>query len=83
MAIPDSVLAILICPETRRPLRRATAEELASIQRGLPTGEAPWEGALVCEGPGEPRAYPVRDGFPILLKEEARAWPPGGPAMGT
>jgi hypothetical protein len=49
---PD-LLAILVCPVTRTPLRYdAAASELVSDEAGL--------------------AYPVRDGVPVLLVEEAR-----------
>ncbi len=47
------LLAILICPATRTPLRwDAEVQELVSDAAGL--------------------AYPVRDGVPVLLVEEAR-----------
>ena len=49
---PD-LLAVLVCPVTRGPLRYdATAEELVSEAAGL--------------------AFPVRDGVPVMLIEEAR-----------
>lgn len=49
---PD-LLAILVCPATRGPLRYdADAEELISEAAGL--------------------AYPVREGVPVMLVEEAR-----------
>jgi uncharacterized protein YbaR (Trm112 family) len=52
-SLDPELLAILVCPETRGPLRYdAEAEELISEQAGL--------------------AYPVRDGVPIMLVEEAR-----------
>lgn len=51
---PDpALLAILVCPVTRQPLRYdAERKELVSEVAGL--------------------AYPVRDGVPVLLAEEAR-----------
>ncbi len=51
---PDpKLLAILVCPLTRVPLRYdAAAQELVADRAGL--------------------AYPIRDGVPILLAEEAR-----------
>ena len=49
---PD-LLAILVCPVTRTPLRHdEAAGELVSDAAGL--------------------AYPIRDGVPVLLVEEAR-----------
>ena len=49
----EELLAKLVCPVTRTPLRwDADAQELLSDAAGL--------------------AYPVRDGVPVLLVEEAR-----------
>jgi uncharacterized protein YbaR (Trm112 family) len=61
MLSPD-LIAILRCPETRQPLHLASAAEMAR----LPVG---FEGALVRED--GLRAYPIREGFPILLITEA------------
>ncbi len=52
-SLDPELLAILVCPLTRGPLRYdADAEELIS------------DGAQL--------AYPVRDGVPVMLVEEAR-----------
>lgn len=48
------LLAKLVCPLTRQPLRYDRAA-----------------GELVCDAAG--LAYPVRDGTPVLLVEQARA----------
>ena len=57
MALDPKLLAILVCPMTRTPLRYdEAAQELVSDKAGL--------------------AYPVRDGVPILLVEEAREFTP-------
>lgn len=45
------LLALLVCPLTRTPLRQE-GEELISDEAGL--------------------AYPIREGVPVLLVEEAR-----------
>jgi uncharacterized protein YbaR (Trm112 family) len=51
------LLAILVCPMTRAPLRHDEAtNELVADRAGL--------------------AYPIRDGVPILLIEEAREFTP-------
>ncbi len=51
--LDPELLAILVCPVTRTPLRYdAEAGELISEAAGL--------------------AYPVRDGVPVMLVEEAR-----------
>jgi uncharacterized protein YbaR (Trm112 family) len=52
-SLDPELLAILVCPATRGPLRYdRQAEELISEAAGL--------------------AYPVRDGVPIMLIDEAR-----------
>lgn len=51
MSVDPELLAILVCPVTRQPLR-LEGEELISDAAGL--------------------AYPIRDGVPVLLAEEAR-----------
>jgi uncharacterized protein YbaR (Trm112 family) len=51
--VNEDLLARLVCPVTRKPLRwDAARRELVSEAAGL--------------------AYPVRDGVPVLLVEEAR-----------
>jgi uncharacterized protein YbaR (Trm112 family) len=53
MTLDPGLLAILVCPLTRGPLRYdPETQELISEQARL--------------------AYPVRDGVPVLLIEEAR-----------
>jgi len=59
MSLDPRLLAILVCPMTRTPLRLdEAAQELVADKAGL--------------------AYPIRDGVPILLIEEAREFPPVG-----
>ena len=51
--IDPELLAVLVCPLTRTPLRLdAERRELVSEEAGL--------------------AYPIRDGVPVMLVEEAR-----------
>ncbi len=53
MNLDANLLARLVCPVTRTPLRYdEAAQELVSEAAGL--------------------AYPVRDGVPVMLVEEAR-----------
>jgi uncharacterized protein YbaR (Trm112 family) len=55
--LDPALLAILVCPMTRVPLRLdEAAQELVADRAGL--------------------AYPIRDGVPILLIEEAREFTP-------
>lgn len=54
MTLDPELLAILVCPLTRQPLRYDEArQELVSEAAGL--------------------AYPIRNGTPVLLIDEARA----------
>jgi hypothetical protein len=53
MSLDPGLLAKLVCPVTRTPLRYDEAE-----------------GLLVSDAAG--LAYPVRNGVPVLLAEEAR-----------
>ena len=77
--VDQSLLDILVCPETKQPLHVAEAEVLerlnASIQagavsnRGGETLSAPVEEGLVREDGGI--LYPVRDDIPIMLIDES------------
>lgn len=54
MSLDPALLAVLVCPVTRGPLRHDEAvDELVSEAAGL--------------------AYPVRNGVPVMLADEARA----------
>ena len=54
MSLDPELLAVLVCPVTRGPLRYdEERQELVSETAGL--------------------AYPIRDGVPVMLVEEARA----------
>lgn len=54
-----SLLDLVCCPETRQPLRFATADELARLAV---------DAALLREDGRI--AYPIRDGIPLLVIEE-------------
>lgn len=57
MTLDPELLAVLVCPVTREPLRYdEERRELVSAAAGL--------------------AYPVRDGVPVMLVEEARRLDP-------
>ncbi|PKV86073.1 Trm112 family protein [Streptomyces sp. TLI_146] len=57
MPLEAGLLDILACPACHAPLKDATAEEMPE---------------LVCTGADCGLAYPVRDGIPVLLVDEAR-----------
>lgn len=77
--IDKEFLGMLVCPSTRKPLREASAAELAAvnaaIQRGVARNRggtvvaAPWVAALATQDGAW--LYPIQDGIPILLAVEA------------
>ncbi len=90
MAIDPEFLRILICPRTRKPLREASAGELKTVNERISQGTAvnyagqsvsqPVEEGLVPEG--EPVLYPIQEGIPVLLVDEAIGMSDPGPTAG-
>ena len=66
--IPAALLALLRCPLTRQTLEMAPAELLA----GRADGEGRALDAALVRADGAV-LYPIRDGIPVLLAEEAVA----------
>ncbi len=79
MKIPESLLAILRCPENHQTLSPADADTLLGLNnkivlnqlsnRGGALVETEIEAGLIRED--RKRLYPVRGGFPIMLLDEA------------
>lgn len=77
--VDQSLLDILVCPETKQPLRNADAELLERLNASIGQGSVKnkggevvskaLEGALVREDGGV--LYPVRDDIPIMLIHES------------
>jgi uncharacterized protein YbaR (Trm112 family) len=65
MPLEAGLLQILACPACHSPLREEAPEDAAD--------ENAAEAELVCTGEGAcGLVYPVRDGIPVLLVDEAR-----------
>lgn len=78
-SVPEDLLEILVCPETRQPVRLARADELERVNARVRAGELRNRGgekvaaelreALVRE---DGRVlYPVDDGIPVMLLDES------------
>jgi hypothetical protein len=59
MPLEAGLLEILICPACHAPLRETSATDAGADE-------------LVCTGADCGLAYPIRDGIPVLLLDEAR-----------
>jgi uncharacterized protein len=77
--VEADLLDILVCPETKRPVRLAEPEFLERVNRAINEGKLEnragervtetLEAALVREG--DDLLYPVHDGIPVMLIDEA------------
>jgi len=82
--IDQTLLDILVCPETKQPLHVADAELLGKVNAAIAAGSVRTRGgeavtdalveALVREDGGF--LYPVRDDIPIMLIDESISLPP-------
>jgi uncharacterized protein YbaR (Trm112 family) len=79
MSVDPELLEILVCPETRQPVRPASADVLASLNAGIRAGRVrnragqtlsqPIAEALLREDAKV--LYPVEDGIPVMLIDES------------
>ena len=79
MSINSELLDLLVCPDTQQPLRPMAQEEVKALNERIRAGrvvnmagqavDSELGEALVCVD--QSRAYPVREGIPVLLVEEA------------
>jgi len=79
MSVDPELLSILVCPETRQPVKLADAPILERLNSevdagtlrnrgGTPVGKRLTEGLLREDGKV---LYPVDDGIPVMLIEES------------
>lgn len=61
--LSETISSLLRCPVTQQSLRWVAAEELGEFDGDFP------EGGFLSEDLS--RAYPVKDGFPLLIKSAA------------
>lgn len=90
MTIDRKLAELLRCPATGEPLHPASRQQIADLNSAAAAGtlqhvdgrpvEHPLDAALVTADGS--RAYPVRDGIPVMLEEECIAVPGSGPAAG-
>lgn len=78
MSLDEQLLAFLVCPETREPLRLADAHEIAALNDHISRGalqnragdqvDERIDGALI-RADGQ-CAYAIREDIPVLLIDE-------------
>jgi uncharacterized protein YbaR (Trm112 family) len=79
MVIDRHLLDILVCPDDHSPLEEADDALLAKVNQAIAQGRAKTKGGQVVSQPlaaglgrrGKTVLYPIVDGIPVLLVEEA------------
>jgi uncharacterized protein YbaR (Trm112 family) len=81
LPIDRELLEILVCPETRQPVRIASVEQIAALNQKIDVGELRNRGgekvsAAIREGLVREDGkvlYPIDDGIPVMLVEQSIA----------
>jgi uncharacterized protein YbaR (Trm112 family) len=79
MPVDRELLEILVCPETRQPVRLASSDQLDAVNRRIRAGELRTRGGdpvkdAIQEGLVREDGkvlYPVDDGIPVMLVEQS------------
>ena len=79
MAVSDDLIEILVCPETKQPVQRASADVLSRLNEQIEAGSLRNRGGAAVEQPiaeGLLREdgkvlYVVDDDIPVMLVEES------------
>ena len=77
--VDPELLEILVCPETRQPVRPADADLLERLNAAIQSGQVANRGGDAVEDPVDEGLiredgkvlYPVREDIPIMLIDEA------------
>lgn len=79
MPVSPELLELLVCPETRQPVRPAPAELLERVNAAIREGRLRNRGGTLLREPLQEALvredgrvlYPVEDGIPAMLVEES------------
>lgn len=78
-------MAVLVCPETRQPVRPADSATVVLLNAAIATGRVKNRGGVVLQDAVDGAmvredgafCYPVRGDIPVMLEDEAVALPLG------
>ena len=79
MKVPESLIALLRCPETHQALSPADPDTLKKVNEGIASQQLSNHGGELLDTEIEEglmredgkRLYPIRDGFPVMLIDES------------